>query len=162
MPRKHKRSHRCAVCRVDDGYVEWCENMELYLCARHYYLANHVGVLMEETPTRCPKCESQVLELDLLSGNEQVDEDAMVACKMSDEQIQEAHWALDGEAARFRYVYSECECLNCGYGFSYDKRWYWSEQDGNYTADRAPLTPAEKIALENAQQEAAGQMRLLP
>lgn len=110
---------------------------------------------------RCPDCGRFMALTDLLPSEDEFDEELAIECGLTDEQ-------LDGDPfepplCNFRYVQDLWECSTCGsiIWHTEGQRYYYDYENNWYYAESKPLTPKEKIAIENQQQEQAGQLRLI-
>lgn len=156
-----KKRLRCILCNGTDRVIPREEGYGLCEdCEKTCDWWN--GFPVQETePDRCPICGSRHIETGLMPDEAEFDDDLATRCGWGEVDLNESEANYDA----YTYVYEEMACddeshqddveIRIGYG----QRYYWNPVSGNYDAAK-PLTPTERIQAENAQQEAAGQLRL--
>ncbi len=115
---------------------------------------------------RCESCGKFMRLTDLTPYEDMLDEDLLRSYGMvlSDADLDEFYDLNNVTGTRFRYVHDQVECSGCGDQYNHDegKKYYWNPVSGNYDADapEKPLTESDLIRIDNAHQEAAGQLAL--
>lgn len=104
----------------------------------------------------CPCCKEDIDFDRVLEDFEEVDTDRAIACGEEVDAWGNPIEKPDQIATPYLYIYELNVCNHCDFWIGYGRRYYWNEESGNFDLD-APLTPAEKIAKENAYQESMGQ-----
>lgn len=110
--------------------------------------------VLPEKPTKCPNCGSTMIDTDLMPDTDEFDEELAIECGFEFDRN-----GVRPFGSPYDYIYGEMYCEDCQYVAGHGQRWYWNEDDGNYTNDK-PLTPTEQLKAELERQERAGQQRL--
>jgi hypothetical protein len=153
-----KKRLRCILCHGTDRVIPHEED-GFGLCEHCEKTCDWWGgfPVLPDKPEKCPICGNKHIDTGLMSDEEF---DEKLAAQFG------VDWDSDDDEMRtYTYTHEEMECVSeshdswGGIRIGYGKRHYWNQATGNFDAPK-PLTPTELIRAENAQQEAAGQMRL--
>jgi DNA-directed RNA polymerase subunit RPC12/RpoP len=148
------KAHQCYVCGVRDHHVSLHKESRIYLCETCHSSAEweYGYPLRDDPPKRCPHCGNRDLDTDRAGEDDIFDEELAVEFGFDPDVLindYDAHLP-------FCYEYAFAVREECQSWFPYGPRYYWSNEDGNYTLPR-PLTESQR---EEIGRVLAGQLEL--
>lgn len=97
---------------------------------------------------------------DLLPDIDEFDEELAAQCGLTNDELKGD--SFEPPLCNFNYIQDVWKCSSCGHEEWHEEgpRYYYNYEANWYSIDFKPLTPAEQVAKENRELEAAGQLKL--
>lgn len=108
---------------------------------------------------KCPTCGKFMHLSDVMPIDDEFDDELAFECGYTEDDIDNLPYE---DLWKFHYIQDQWECGGCFYSEWHTEglKYYFDPERNNYYLDAKPLTPNEKLILENKMQEENGQLRL--